>query len=163
MPHRTPERSNQMYLTLSVLFLSTALIVSVGAIAAIPFLWMHFEFDMEHGSDPNNISPGLLQLSPDDFVVSYKPPKQNLHPECYPLPADSEKQYSKVKFRPGRMLFIHIPKSAGTSLTAYMRSVQCQLDPVEHKECCVNPGSCYIKGERRCLSIIGCVSHYPRM
>lgn len=60
------------------------------------------------------------------------------------------------------ILFIHIPKTAGTSFTAILRRIQCYIDPVAHGDCCRNPGSCYYRGSRTCRSIIGCVSHYPR-
>lgn len=61
-----------------------------------------------------------------------------------------------------KLLFIHIPKSGGTALTAILRVIQCHRDPIQFRDCCHNPGSCYIKGFRRCISILGCVSHHPR-
>ena len=60
------------------------------------------------------------------------------------------------------MLFIHVPKAAGTSFTALSRQIQCHVDPKAHSDCCHHPGSCYYKDHRICRSIIGCVSHYPR-
>lgn len=60
------------------------------------------------------------------------------------------------------ILFIHIPKAAGTSFTALLRQIQCHVDPMAHSDCCHRPGSCYYKDHRICRSIIGCVSHYPR-
>jgi ABC-type nickel/cobalt efflux system permease component RcnA len=60
------------------------------------------------------------------------------------------------------MLFIHVPKAAGTSFTALLRQIQCHVDPKAHSDCCHHPGSCYYKDHRICRSIIGCVSHYPR-
>ncbi|KAJ1432032.1 hypothetical protein B484DRAFT_448037 [Ochromonadaceae sp. CCMP2298] len=62
----------------------------------------------------------------------------------------------------GGMLFIHIPKSGGTSFTAFLRSIQCAISRKQNGDCCVNPGSCYVKGQRTCTSIVGCVSHHPR-
>ena len=63
---------------------------------------------------------------------------------------------------PNSMLFIHIPKSSGTSFTNILRRIQCHTDKTSHIDCCHNPGSCHFKMKRRCKSIIGCVSHYPR-
>lgn len=60
------------------------------------------------------------------------------------------------------MLFIHIPKAGGTTFTTILRELQCLQDPKKHSDCCRNPGSCYIKVYRRCISILGCVSHHPR-
>jgi hypothetical protein len=60
------------------------------------------------------------------------------------------------------MLFIHVPKAGGTTFTTILRELQCLQDPKMHSDCCRNPGSCYIKVYRRCISILGCVSHYPR-
>ena len=61
-----------------------------------------------------------------------------------------------------RMLFIHVPKCGGTAFTSLLRKIQCHRNSTAHPDCCRNPGSCYIKGFRRCISILGCVSHFPR-
>lgn len=60
------------------------------------------------------------------------------------------------------LLFVHIPKSGGTTFTSLLRKIQCVRNSAMNADCCHLPGSCYIKGQRRCVSIIGCVSHHPR-
>lgn len=60
------------------------------------------------------------------------------------------------------ILFIHVPKSSGTSFSNILRRIQCHIDSRKHADCCHNPGSCHFRMNRRCRSIIGCVSHYPR-
>eukprot|EP00605_Chrysophyceae_sp_TOSAG23-4_P001751 GSChrysophyteH1.ASY1.ANO1.1938.1 assembled CDS len=58
--------------------------------------------------------------------------------------------------------FIHIPKCGGTSMTAILRQVACQLDQVRNEDCCTNPGFCDWHAHRRCASIRGCINHIPQ-
>jgi hypothetical protein len=57
--------------------------------------------------------------------------------------------------------FIHIPKCGGTSMTAILRQVLCQIDPQRNHDCCTNPGFCDWHAFRRCGSIRGCTNHNP--
>jgi hypothetical protein len=57
--------------------------------------------------------------------------------------------------------FVHIPKCGGTSMTTVLRQVACKLDPNRNKDCCLNPGFCDWHAMRRCLSIKGCINHFP--
>jgi hypothetical protein len=58
--------------------------------------------------------------------------------------------------------FIHIPKCGGTSMTAILRQVVCQVDPVRNVDCCTNQGFCDWWAFRRCASIRGCTDHFPQ-
>ena len=51
--------------------------------------------------------------------------------------------------------FIHIPKCGGTSMTAILRQVLCQIDPERNIDCCTNPGFCDWHAFRRCEAIRG--------
>ena len=51
--------------------------------------------------------------------------------------------------------FIHIPKCGGTSMTAILRQVLCQIDPERNIDCCTNPGFCDWHAFRRCAAIRG--------
>ena len=57
--------------------------------------------------------------------------------------------------------FIHIPKCAGTTMTAILRQMQCVRNPITHKDCCTNPGYCDWWAKQRCASIKGCTDHFP--
>jgi len=71
-------------------------------------------------------------------------------------------EHEEVTVDVNKMLFIHVPKCGGTAFTSLLRKIQCHRNSTAHPDCCRNPGSCYIKGFRRCISILGCVSHFPR-
>ena len=58
--------------------------------------------------------------------------------------------------------FIHIPKCGGTSMTAVLREVACNIDPERNSDCCTNPGFCDWHAFRRCASIRGCINHIPQ-
>jgi len=58
--------------------------------------------------------------------------------------------------------FIHIPKCGGTSMTAILRQVACDLDPGRNTDCCTNVGFCDFHAMRRCASIRGCINHIPQ-
>jgi hypothetical protein len=72
------------------------------------------------------------------------------------------KTYPKFSSR-ADMMFIHVPKCAGTAFTTLLRKIQCARSSKMHGDCCRNPGSCFVKAQRTCVSIAGCVGHYPRM
>lgn len=76
--------------------------------------------------------------------------------------AVSVAEHEEVTVDVNRMLFVHVPKCGGTAFTSLLRKIQCHRNSTAHPDCCRNPGSCYIKGFRRCISILGCVSHFPR-
>jgi hypothetical protein len=58
--------------------------------------------------------------------------------------------------------FIHIPKCGGTSMTAILREVSCQMDRSRNFDCCTNPGFCDWHAFRRCNAIKGCINHFPQ-
>lgn len=60
------------------------------------------------------------------------------------------------------MHFIHIPKCGGTSMTAILREVACNIDKERNSDCCLNPGFCDWHAKRRCSSIRGCINHIPQ-
>ena len=78
------------------------------------------------------------------------------------VPPPTFNNSTNISIDNGSILFIHIPKAAGTTFTIVLREIQCMRDPQRYSDCCRNPGSCYIKAYRRCISILGCVSHHPR-
>ena len=57
--------------------------------------------------------------------------------------------------------FIHVPKCGGTSMTAVLRQVMCDADPINHVDCCTNPGFCDFHSNRKCSIIKGCINHFP--
>eukprot|EP01039_Chlorochromonas_danica_P000744 gene744-808_t len=57
--------------------------------------------------------------------------------------------------------FIHIPKCGGTTMTAVLRQMMCNLDPMKNSDCCLNPGFCDWHAFRRCAVIKGCINHFP--
>ena len=58
--------------------------------------------------------------------------------------------------------FIHIPKCGGTSMTAILRQITCDIDPKRNEDCCTNEGFCDFHAHRRCSSIRGCINHIPQ-
>jgi len=58
--------------------------------------------------------------------------------------------------------FIHIPKCGGTSMTAILRQLACELDQSRNVDCCTNVGFCDFHAMRRCASIRGCINHIPQ-
>lgn len=58
--------------------------------------------------------------------------------------------------------FIHIPKCGGTSMTAILRQVACDLDQTRNTDCCTNAGFCDFHAMRRCAAIRGCINHIPQ-
>ena len=58
--------------------------------------------------------------------------------------------------------FIHIPKCGGTSMTAILREVVCNVDKTRNADCCTNPGFCDWHAFRRCAAIRGCTNHIPQ-
>lgn len=46
-------------------------------------------------------------------------------------------------------------------MTTVLRQVACKLDPSRNTDCCTNPGFCDWHAKRRCLSIKGCINHFP--
>lgn len=57
--------------------------------------------------------------------------------------------------------FIHIPKCGGTSMTAVLRHITCQINQTKNQDCCTNPGFCDWWAHRRCAAIKGCTDHFP--
>lgn len=57
--------------------------------------------------------------------------------------------------------FVHIPKCGGTSMTALLRQIMCEIDPTKNADCCLNPGFCDYNDKRKCNSIKGCINHFP--
>lgn len=62
--------------------------------------------------------------------------------------------------QPFQLHFMHIPKCGGTSMTAVLREVMCDMAPDRMKDCCTNPGFCDTRAMRRCSAIKGCVNHF---
>lgn len=60
------------------------------------------------------------------------------------------------------MHFIHIPKCGGTSMTAILRQISCELDKEKNVDCCTNPGFCDHNDNKRCAVIRGCINHFPQ-
>lgn len=58
--------------------------------------------------------------------------------------------------------FIHIPKCGGTSMTAVLRQVACELNKGKNVDCCTNEGFCDWHAHRRCAAIKGCTDHFPQ-
>jgi hypothetical protein len=57
------------------------------------------------------------------------------------------------------LLFIHLPKCGGSSLSVLLRQYMCDRDPVANRPCC-DPGACH-KTRRTCPAISGCIGHEP--
>ena len=74
---------------------------------------------------------------------------------------EAELNYFHSKKESFDIHFIHIPKCGGTTMTAILRQVVCQLDKVKNSDCCINPGFCDWHAHRRCASIRGCINHFP--
>ena len=57
--------------------------------------------------------------------------------------------------------FIHIPKCGGTTMTAVLRMMMCEINPIKYQDCCLNPGFCDHHAQRKCVAIKGCMNHFP--
>ena len=47
-------------------------------------------------------------------------------------------------------------------MTAILRKMACNIDPIRNIDCCTNPGFCENNDGRSCKSIKGCVNHLPQ-
>ena len=74
--------------------------------------------------------------------------------------AESPISVPKLDFK--NMHFVHIPKCGGTSMTAVLRDIACQLDRTINSDCCLNPGFCDWHEFRRCAMMKGCINHFPQ-
>jgi hypothetical protein len=102
------------------------------------------EIEMKSTDISSTVVPTLVSLSPV------------LMTESVPVAPPS---YDKSFFK--QIHFVHIPKCGGTTMTAVLRQVQCELNPVTNADCCKNPGFCDYHAFRRCESIKGCINHFP--
>jgi hypothetical protein len=76
------------------------------------------------------------------------------------VPVTSTKAYNSKKYSID-LHFIHIPKCGGTSMTAVLRQVACEMNQEKNIDCCKNPGFCDWHAFRRCAAIKGCTDHFP--
>jgi hypothetical protein len=115
----------------------------------------------QHDNPSIRKEPHVEQPPANENTVS-KPDRPNIIPEL-PLQVatipPTQQPYDKSFFQ--EIHFVHIPKCGGTTMTAVLRQIQCNLDPVTNADCCLNPGFCDWHAHRRCKSISGCINHFP--
>jgi hypothetical protein len=167
-------------------FLWIALFLMVGGVTMI-FFQLHFaHLNIEDGkkgiSSLKNDFFQLFEHHNNDYVRKEPDPatindrkanqpdqiqpteekKETSLPPSTPKPVEREstsRPYDKSLFN--EIHFVHIPKCGGTTMTAVLRQIQCNLDPIKNSDCCLNPGFCDWHAHRRCQSIKGCINHFP--
>jgi hypothetical protein len=107
-------------------------------------------------SPPSEVERKDTEIS--STVAPFPPSSSPVVKKADSVPVSSP-SYDKSFFK--QIHFVHIPKCGGTTMTAVLRQVQCELDPVTNADCCKNPGFCDYHAFRRCESIKGCINHFP--
>ncbi|RYH17556.1 hypothetical protein EON65_28440 [archaeon] len=106
---------------------------------------------LQHVRKPAKTSAPQLPSTPVSLVVSSMPTLPTLNVNT---PPSRQLEFNEIHF-------IHIPKCGGTTMTAVLRQLMCNVDEVKNKDCCTNPGFCDWHAFRRCASIKGCINHFP--
>eukprot|EP01031_Cornospumella_fuschlensis_P029281 gene29281-35350_t len=103
---------------------------------------------LSHVRRPVSTPAPQLTSAPVSVSVQSKPTPEMTNP------AIKELDFNEIHF-------IHIPKCGGTTMTAVLRHLMCNVDEAKNKDCCTNPGFCDWHAFRRCASIKGCINHFP--
>lgn len=157
---------------------SFCLLVSIAVITMISLFLLYLTLkessNFPSTQKPTSVASTILDtnVKPKEEVVSTKEPVLSVNDPIGSKTPLLLNKVKRVKFDlkniPKQhmgyfdMHFIHIPKCGGTSMTAILRDVACNIDKERNSDCCLNPGFCDWHAKRRCSSIRGCINHIPQ-
>lgn len=135
----------------------------LAAISIVSF--MALILHTQHTNSPTNTFTPLpirtatpaIQIPPKSTTVDIVSRPIEDKSTSPPLIATRKTPFNGIDFH-----FVHIPKCGGTSMTAILRQMACNIDTTRNEDCCTNPGFCEHNDGRRCAAIKGCVNHLPQ-
>ena len=172
-------RRGQQQETSSPLFQIVLFVCGVGFLASILLAVGILKIDFVETSVPSstvNQFPKTTTTSTASIDVAAEPIKGK-KPKNVPKKSSKQQKHDKhTLFDPFQnqkshlskkdsivdLHFIHIPKCGGTSMTAVLRQVACELNKDKNVDCCTNQGFCDWHAHRRCSAIKGCTDHFPQ-
>lgn len=110
--------------------------------------------------DENSSFRAIQQTSPPKLRIVTTTTKPEVSTPI-PIISPNSPLYAKNNGQMYNIHFIHVPKCGGTTMTAALRQVMCELDRKKNHDCCTNPGFCDHNSQKRCSVIKGCINHFP--
>ena len=134
------------------------IVIMITLMSCISFFVSHSMHNSDQSASEATKGEVIFKTNPPEVVLTS--PKTEP-----PSPPIENKQKGNIFAKQDpkqaiRLHFMHIPKCGGTSMTAVLREVMCDVDPVRMSDCCTNPGFCDMGSNRKCAAIKGCVNHF---